>query len=107
MNSIKLKKKLRKLPMKLKSYAASMILCLTIGLTGCANNSRKELYSAPLLPTGYLYLVPNTPIQTKEGIYVPHQNEKWVAEFKYQALERENLALVEAIKKIQTERDMK
>jgi len=93
--------------MKLKSYAVSTILCLIIMLTGCANNSRKELYSAPLLPTGYLYLVPNTPIQTKEGIYTPRQSEKWIAEFKYQALEKENLALIEAIKKIQTEKDMK
>ena len=55
----------------------------------------------------YLYLSKNQTLQTRQGQYTPQHNETWVSYAKYCDLELENLALAEALRKLQAERSLK
>lgn len=81
---------------KSQDFVRLGLLMLTLLLTGCVTSSPKELYSVPVSPRGYLYLLKGTPVQTKEGVYTPIQDEKWVSEAKYAELETKHLELIRA-----------
>lgn len=92
---------------KFRSFALPIPLMLTLGLIGCANVSPPELYYSPTSQPDYLYLKSGVAIQTKQGLYKPPTEQKWVSEAKLLTLERQNLDLVTAIKQQNAKNNLK
>lgn len=80
----------------------SLVLYAVI-LFGCAGHTdlQKQIYQP-----NYLVLPAQKSVQTKEGVYTPQQEETWVSTWKYQALERENLILTNALKQAQASKEI-
>lgn len=73
-------------------------------LTACASDWSEEQSSARLYQPSYLILQPGQTIQTPTGLYTPQIKETWVSSAKYDEIEQENLMLIEAVRKLQSEK---
>lgn len=70
-------------------------LLTSFALTGCACASRRTLGSLQGSPR-ILRLEAGIPIQTKDGLYNPQQDETWHSQAEYLRLEQEVLMLSRA-----------
>lgn len=104
MNSKTLKK-------RAMNWKQGLTLCVLITailtLTNCASVSLVDRTSLQIYQPSYLYLKKNQPVQTAKGKYTPQLNETWVSSAKYKELERENIALAEALRKLQAEKSLR
>ncbi len=81
-----------------RACALTALLILTASLTSCVSGPGVAPPYSPASQADYLYLQKGVAIPTKFGTYLPPQDEKFVAEQKYLALERECLDYQLALK---------
>jgi hypothetical protein len=78
-------------------YSAYVLatLLISFALTGCACGSKRTSGSLQGSPR-ILRLEAATPVQTKDGLYNPQQDETWHSQAEYLRLEQEVLMLSRA-----------
>ena len=85
----------------------SVLLVGIMTLTACASRSTDGASSQLLYSPVYLELVKGSTIQTPKGIYHNQVQSTWVNVETYRKLEKENLALSEALRKLQLKENLK
>lgn len=78
-------------------YVLSVILPVSLLLTGCATVSSAPMASLQLYQPPVLRLKAGLPIQTVDGIYTPQVDETWHSAARYQAVESEAINAAAAL----------
>lgn len=99
--NVKLNGTLRKRSPRLNGCALLAILILSVGLTSCSHVSSVDRGSLPLYQPRVLRLEQGKPVQTKDGVHTPAEDEVWHSDTAYRLLERQNVNLAAALAQYQ------